>query len=427
MRGIKLPLVFLLLMLLNSFAVTASLSLQNYELNFLRPPYYLWPSYGSIISLKPQYGTQVFPEKPLSEKEKNRELLFSNSPESITGEAMPALLFRARTQDSFRLLLHHQNLSGKHRQLFVYFVNPAQESVDLYISRSSNMVPMEERGWHISTETMSGDPALAGRNALVRWFMPASETRFFAAVPPQGVKEIRMPFRSGRTLTSMSDFEVRRGDGTPAAVTVVIAAGEESLNRETVFHGPLAPDRHKTPQRMRGIFDYNYLEGTFAFRLSDISYAEIGSAVTGPYACSNPGEYRESIPMDLLDLQKHAGNFGVIYRLNFRIANDGEKEETFFLIAAAAGGRSACVLKEIDGRGGDLPRRGNYGGGFVRFPPEVVISTPRIHKGWIFGEYAAPAGETVEKSFFFSLPCGCNGPIRFYVCPKNRIGEITKI
>lgn len=411
------------------FAFIVNLYSHHYEYNM--PSFYKWVPHGSTVWIKPRYGRQVMPDRKFEKLDVNKKFLFSNSPESLTHEVLPVYLYRSETPGDFRLMLHHQNMLGFSTNISVYFINTSEEYVYLTNVRSSTINIHDDSSVYVSSETMSLDPAIAGRNAFIKWLMPKNfEGR--VCIAPGSFFELTLPFDNMNTLTFMNDFLVTDEDGIKTDITVVVTVEkDDKLNDEStseLLSTPLVvdsladPSLHTRIQRVRGFFDYTFLKANFSYKLSDISYSEISSAVDGIYSSYNPGEYSDSIAKPDLYVQKDAGNFGITYMLNFYIINDLDKDEPVILLASMAGGRGIVVLKEIENTVDE--NKAAYDEGKIIFPHEVMVSVEGAHRAWIFENEKIEKDSYLSKSYIFSLPGGCNGPVRFYAVPLSRLGDI---
>ncbi len=417
------------------FALTAIFfNLGIYHYSSKSPAFYKWIPHGTTVWIKPKFGRQIMPDKKLEKLSSKNFFLFSNSPESFSEEKLPCYVFRAYTGGYFRILLHHQNMLGINADMNIIFVNNNNRPVYISSLRTSTLEFRPDGRIVPSLETMSSDPAVAGRNAFIRWLLPQSYGEGTFKIDPGEKFVLPLPFNNGETLSFMSDFLSACEDGTPADVTVVVAvsAGKERfVAGDDILSVPLAVDpllheSSETIQRVRGYFDYTELRGEFSYRLSEISYAEIASATQGIYSSCNPGEYYDSLPSPGLYIQKAVGNFGVVYFLDLCIINDTGHDESVVLMASAAGGRSLAVLKEVPR---DLSVSGDVAAIYslfakIMFPDEIMLSSQEAHRAWIFENERVPRNHSLFKSYIFSLPCGCNGPIRFYAVPLSKIDDI---
>ena len=406
-------------------------NIYSYHYEYNMPSFYKWVPHGSTVWIKPKYGRQIMPDRKLEKLNVGKKFLFSNSPESLNDESLPAYLYRATTSGNFRLMLHHQNMLGSSAKISVYFVNTSNKYIYLTNKRSSSVTIHDDSSVYISSETMSPDPAIAGRNAFIKWLLPQNdETRI--EIAPGDFFELRLPFDNRYTLTFMNDFLITDKDNRETDVTIVVVTEKKEnsrdeiisdlINKELVIDPLVDKSMHTRIQRVRGFFDYTLLKADFSYKLSDISYAELASAVDGIYSSYNPGEYLDSIAKPELYIQKDAGNFGIVYLLTFYIINDLDKDEPVILLASMAGGRGLIVLKEIE-------NVTNYDevlaeNGKIIFPHEVMVSGDGAHRAWIFENKKILKDNYLSKSYLFSLPGGCNGPVRFYAVPLSKLGNI---
>lgn len=390
-----------------------------------RPSYYFWTSKGSIIKIKPKYGRQLMPDRPIEKTSGNKLLLFSNSPETLSEEELPALLYRAEARGRFRVLLHHQNKLGRNARINLVFTNKSPRRKILKVGKSSNCRIDGNGTPRYSTETISSDPAIAGRNAFIRWLTEEAGQYGETDLPPGEKRVLSFPFRNNATLSSMTDFRVCYDDGKDAdALVEVCATGvgvdAERLDLSKMRSVPDPVSMSGDSSRIRGMFDYTELRACFTYRLSEVSYSEIGSAVDGMYSSCNPGEYRESLFSKELYMQKNSGNFGICYEITLRIINDLDADANAVVMASAAGGRSLVILKELEGAGG----RSGSENGDIYFADTVMSSSYGMHDAWIFDIVKIEKGGVAEKRYMYTLPCGCNGPVRFYAIASSRLNDI---
>lgn len=387
-----------------------------------KPSYYFWTSKGSIIKIKPKYGRQLMPDRPLSSKTTGKLLLFSNSPETLYDEKLPALIYRSEAKGRFRVLLHHQNKLGYDAYLNLIFTNSSDKAKTLHIGKSSNCKFDSAGNPAYSSETISSDPAIAGRNAFIKWLTEESPEEGTKSILPGERAVISFFFKNGCTLSSMTDFRIKDSDGKDASLSAEICASKtpkdmDGLDIASMKSIPDPVSMSGDSSRIRGMFDYTELEASFTYRMSEISYCEIGSAVDGIYSFSNPGEYRESLPSEELYSQKNSGNFGVCYEMNLKIINDLDTESNAVIMASAAGGRSLVILK-------DLSKENTSGYDNIYFPDTVLSSSYGMHDAWIFDIIKIEKGGKSEKKYIYTLPCGCNSPIRFYAIASPRLNDL---
>ncbi len=386
-----------------------------------RPSYAFWVGSGSKIKIKPKYGRQLMPDRELTKISENKLLLFSNSPETLRKESLPCLIYKANANNKFRLLLHHRNGLGYNAFMNIKFRNPNPKNIKLCIVKSSNCKVSENGKISCSKETISTDPALAGRNAFIRWLKDDNKNKESFTIKPNENIILTFPFKNTTTLSSMSDCTVLDETGKETNIEVSVFVTKD---KKTDIDNDLSPvidpvvAEDPTSSRIRGIFDYTELNADFTYRLSETSYCEIGSASEGIYSFPNPGEYRMSLKAKDMYLQKDTGNFGVCYKINMHIINDLDTEGNAFILASAAGGRSLVVLKnmsKIDKSQDD-----------IFFSEQILDSTNGIHEAWIFDHIKIDKGKAVNKTYFYTLPCGCNGPVRFYVVSISNLNSLIR-
>ncbi len=408
--------IFILIIIL-AFSGVMTIYIRN-----SKPSYFFWTSKGSSVKVKPKYGRQIMPDKPLEKTEPYGVLLFSNSPETLTKEKLPALLFRCIAKGNFRILLHHQNNLGYDAFLNFIMINESEKNVYLHIKKSSNCEIKENGKIKYSEETISSDPAIAGRNAFIRWLNSSNKKQYAKILKPKETFTLSYSFKNGATLSSMTDLKAEYENGENAALRTAVCAvaNPEDSRCLDILNLKMAEDpvsKTENSSRIRGLFDYISLKADFTYRLSEVSYSEISSASSGIYSFSNPGEYYESLKEKDLYFQKNSGNFGVCYLLNLKIINDLKTEENASLIAAAAGGRSLVILKE-------LSKEKKIKESDIIFADKPLLSSQGMHDAWIFDNIKLEQGQSITKRYIYTLPCGCNGPVRFYVVTSDRLKDL---
>ena len=361
------------------------------------------------------------PDRSLTNISGNKLLLFSNSPETLREETLPCLIYKAKTDSKFRLLLHHRNSLGYNAFINIKFKNTNKNKINLSINQSSNCKITEKGEITCSHETISTDPALAGRNAFIRWLKDDKKNKESFTIPPNESVILRLPFKNTSTLSSMNDCIVTDENGKEKTIEVSIFVTKEKntdIGDDVLpVKDPVVEENPKS-SRIRGVFDYAELNADFTYRLSEISYCEIGSASEGIYSFPNPGEYRMSLNVKDMYIQKDTGNFGICYRINMHIINDLETEGNAFIIASAAGGRSLIVLKNLS----NIDKSKDD----IFFSEQILDSTNGMHDAWVFDHIKIDKGKAVDKTYFYTLPCGCNGPVRFYVVSISNLNSLMR-
>lgn len=375
-----------------------------------RPSYAFWVGSGSKIRIKPKYGRQIMPDKELTKTSGNKLLFFSNSPETLIDEELPCLIYKAKSNSKFRLLLHHRNGLGYNAFINVKFKNVTDKNINLSILKSSNCKISNSGKIAYSEETISTDPALAGRNAFIRWLKDDENKSEYYTISPDKSLILTFPFKNWATISSMSDCLVldEQGKESSLNLSIFVSKGKnEDISDDMLPVKDPVVEENPNSSRIRGIFDYTELEANFTYRLSEIAYSEMGSASDGVYSYPNPGEYKMSLNAQDMYIQKDTGNFGICYRINMHIINDLNSEGNAFILASAPGGRSLVVLKNLS----NIDKSKDD----IFFSDQILDSTNGIHDAWIFDRIKIDKGKAVDKTYFYTLPCGCNGPVRFYV------------
>ena len=164
------------------------------------------------------------PDRTLTKTSESKLLLFSNSPETLRKETLPCLIYKANTKHRFRLLLHHRNGLGYNAFINIKFKNPNKNDINLSITKSSNCKITEEGEITCSEETISTDPALAGRNAIIRWLKDDEKNKESFTISPNESIILTLPFKNTSTLSSMSDCIAtdNKGKEVPTEVSIFV-------------------------------------------------------------------------------------------------------------------------------------------------------------------------------------------------------------
>lgn len=264
---------------------------------------------GAMVTL-PVPGL-MFANSTFTYGDVNGQLLFSDNPESITGEG---IAYRDRVSGYARVYVYHANAEVQPKYFLTWLINRSDEPVTVRVFREAIGGPGVDYGF-------------IGQSVLQDYLGPQTER--IIVVPPGGrelldPKATRRPVRQYALVHGIYDIEV---DGTVEVAVVAVNAMDTDPDT-------LADYEANDPVGFgRGIFDVterhvNVTVGDVASGILIASGQETDPWVLGHDAVFDRGTYL-------------AGNYGVVYHIDMTVDVTSPKKVRFFM---APGFSGACPM-----------------------------------------------------------------------------------
>lgn len=327
----------------------------------------------------------------LSYRDVNGPLLFSDNPESITGEG---IAYRDEVSGYARVYVYHANAELQPKYFLTWLINRGDEPVTVRVLREAFGGPGVDYGF-------------IGQSVLQDYFGPQTERTI---VIPAGERELLDPKAARRAarqyglVHGIYDIAV---DGT-----VEVAVVAASVQRDPDTLPDFAP---KEPVGFgRGIFAVTerYVNAT----VGDVPSGILVSAgnETDPWILGRDAVFGQETYL--------AGNYGVVYHIDLTVDVTSPKKVRFFMAPGFSGG--CPMAPSIRITGGEHGSFGAEEGGLVvRVPHDGDLYMTRADQAAFLGEILVEPGDPRTLRLDFIPPGGSCLPAALLAWPVPADGS----